>query len=1051
MSDELITHGSDARKQRRDAEEYDLIERVRPKFEQLRREHFARLEDESVPASEAHSLIDGFIGVLAQKFSDINELRVARNLLIEYISAGNASGSWEYSVPPAIQRRYRTAPTRTKRSLSHGVRASRVYQLWYERILGESALPSYRSGSARDCLADVVLSAVFHGGLHQKKAVVAFARLLCEEGKPIFRHKDLAWVDLIWSEKKSAVNYRSKAGDWQVLRRFYLDDFTLSFLTKLRCRSDLHTLTDIHEKTLIDMIYSRIRSLESCSPPDSVVYGLKSLSVICQGATVVTEMLKNVELSEALLQYANGKVFSASMRPEHHEYWLTGKAKFPIEESTEIHFSQFEKFSCEKQSGVSNATHPLSPILSKVHKTLTSSKANRKVSIKEAGKSLDQLSLGTTNIALLTLIGWLRSSLVRLQVSSADRYFSEIGPAWLQTMYDLDVPSLDDAEREELYEEILHYKRDKEFSYRVGRLKSLHKYLCQQYDLPMMSEFFTSYSGHGTQTRVRPGVISEPVFEKILLQLSRVNGLSAHELEGLRLMITLSYRIGFRRGELAKIRSCEVATAHGWHIEVCNNRYGNNKTASAKRRVSVRYLLKPEEFESYQAYVKHRVSLYGNAPMVLLFSRDSAENVPWDADAISRLFKYLLVAQGVHGMSFHHLRHSALSRLALALDSDYNGSSVHQLSGYSDDQAKFIREYFIAGKSTQLRDKFWVLADIAGHLSPGMTFSNYIHHTDLLVYERVRQFQPEISARSANLMTGLDVPLRDMFASSDNQRVKPAELRPIVLNRLSKHVNDLSIRSEDRDTSMSTSGSDDGHQEIFNAGRPRRSTLDDCYCALKALESGSIPLEVSVQMDIPIEQVESWLANAQLLQTYKTKHGCLRLFSKLRTKNAVGLPLTPPQPTEISERLLLSGRIGALRRVYRDDPVGLSWVLHYWLNHVITSKSSIRFNTESALIKYINILSSVIPKKSWLVVVCSCNEDENIHQEIRSLSHDFRKINRGSRYFQLALKHPDYMKIIKERGGKYKQYSSSSLRYIFHMLIVMIGHEKIARENDCLD
>ena len=127
-------------------------------------------------------------------------------------------------------------------------------------------------------------------------------------------------------------------------------------------------------------------------------------------------------------------------------------------------------------------------------------------------------------------------------------------------------------------------------------------------------------------------------------------------------------------------------------------------------------VLLDDELEFFQNYIGARRAWYPHITNPLMFSLPHSETVPYDGSMISELVKYLLIRQDCTDLTFHHLRHSALTNIMVVMDG--NQKLITQLTGYSIKQANYLRETLHNARADCRRDIYSAIAGLAGHLTP---------------------------------------------------------------------------------------------------------------------------------------------------------------------------------------------------------------------------------------------------------------------------------------------------------------------------------------------
>ena len=146
-------------------------------------------------------------------------------------------------------------------------------------------------------------------------------------------------------------------------------------------------------------------------------------------------MLEGIELPQALLECAAGRVGTVSLPPRYHQSWLmkTPQASPPIGFSLQDALSGCVKRDSKSASAETHNNHaysklPIDRIIREIRVALQSSVSGQKVTQKEAVSKLKSLSDKSLPLHASILVDWLVHTLTerKNKVSSAYRYFSEL-------------------------------------------------------------------------------------------------------------------------------------------------------------------------------------------------------------------------------------------------------------------------------------------------------------------------------------------------------------------------------------------------------------------------------------------------------------------------------------------------------------------------------------------------------------------------------------------------------------------------------------------------
>ncbi|MCD8521965.1 MAG: site-specific integrase [Saccharospirillaceae bacterium] len=1034
-------YGSAERAERRKKGETRIASVVRAEIDEQIRSRIPELVQPAPNPEKADTQLQEWISELRRNATEVRRLRLAYRYLTQKISEINTQQQWNLTLPPSVIRLKRPNPVRTLNNLALGRAVGGAYQDWHAYMLSRQ---TYKKVSHDEALADVLISAAIHGALAMPGALVALANTIIMGQRFIGRHGDHIWIDLVWkpdTEPENLPQVTPDGTEYLTIRRFYPDTLTLGLI---------HITTGIvktrHETLNEDIAWKLILNrLESVSPNQRFAE-IKSLKGFAAGALATTETLDDVELPQALIEVACGNLESSSLRPEHQMLWMQN---LPAQSSMQPISFFSGSFSHSSVSKTRKRERSIDGYIRSIDHALRPKDRGVKRGKNAALAELNEILSAETDDNFRIFTQWLIDSQDRLVVSSLKRYFEEIKFVWFLNTYDQVLEDLTEEEWIDLYEKMAETKDDpKARNYLLGRLKSLHEFLEKAINAPNLNRFFADTTSTKVRNRIRTGLISNQAFAGMLERLDCITDLDQHTIDGLKVLLILAIRTGMRRGELLKLRMKDVENSADRWIFVRENRYGSNKTYSALRRIPTRILLVGGEFEQFQRYLSARISRNDGNKNILLFSMPTTPSMQFDGNRISDLVKRLLVAQGLQDLSFHHLRHTAITNLMLVLEG--NPQLIEQLTPYSTAMALLIRKAIYSLNEDINRDRYWSLSALVGHLTPEVTFSNYIHVADLIIGERVRSYNPTLTLTAAQSFTGLMTTQmvavdRDQSKHSEVPTVKKAqqERYPInrqrerLINRLKKHIREFDpIHGQIAETESSS-----GEKIV----QKKNYSVEDCYTALKKLEEGkSIPF-VAMMQKIDEGTLERWLQNAQLLQAIKTRNNKERLFPERRKNTVFNLPLLPGKPADSGVAQEIDCFIGNLRDLYLSDREGFQWMLKYWLAVVNTAHSGIRFTKYEDLQQFRKTLDTVIKMNRWRLELYLADGDQKELGKWKSvIPHVILREDKtkASTFGMLHLSHPreaELLENINNGGENYQKYSSSVLRYLFHMLAIMVG------------
>ncbi|WP_201525897.1 site-specific integrase [Psychrobacter frigidicola] len=323
-----------------------------------------------------------------------------------------------------------------------------------------------------------------------------------------------------------------------------------------------------------------------------------------------------------------------------------------------------------------------------------------------------------------------------------------------------------------------------------GRLRAFHDYQREHYDAP-----YVNFPWGNNRQVVKANIVSPRIYCAMKEYLNS----SDLELEQKRLclvVLSLTYRTGMRINELIGIKvkditdiynSVSVRSIQKPRIILRPNRYRRLKSSSAKRVLPVDCLLKLDELElfidlyHYQARLKRRY----------LFSQGSGDQ-PLPHIFFSNLMKLIWdrLLLDDHDFTFHSLRHTAVSQLAVVLS---QSPLAQLLTDYDEEHCEVIGRGVLANNENQ--GAWFGLASFAGHLTCDTTFEYYIHTAHLLAGWQLSQAKLMLPLTVLQATTGINYQIvnrQDTTAyDATTKQVNLNKLRPYLIRKLADNKTPL--------------------------------------------------------------------------------------------------------------------------------------------------------------------------------------------------------------------------------------------------------------------
>jgi integrase len=1011
-------YGSAARKERQTKNKQKIIQQTH----KLIKIYLPQLSKEQVEIDDKiyEEQIKKIIKLLAEKYPKLKHLVIARNALTKYINNGNKDRRWQLKVPPPIVRASPDNPIRNLQSFK------KTRQLFEWKIKWENDLQQCSTYTKTELLACILVSAAIYGGLCIPEALEALKNKLINTLTPLECINDDIWIDLIIDTKNQAHNAIID-GKPCTIKPWFPDPVSLAFIHNFYINKQ--TLdNNITAASLIEILLNKVAKDFSKT--------MSKLSDFCIAAIGITEQLDGVHLSQAMQGYVLGKTPAASLNPDASKALLLEPKSYQAT-TTSLSATDTPK---QERSNKTNLLYNRNYeyIINQIKEALKAKKATEtKTSPTIAKTQLEAVLNSNLPSPISLLIQWfifLLSS--RRKVSTIRQYYYTIAKQWLLNTLDVDITTCTAEEFEMLYESILDDTSTlNKRTYQAEVLHRFHQYLMNHHGMPKLTSQLND-KNHYIHF-VRAAYIPESAFTKFIDSIEQQD-ISKHLKLTLKCLYIIAYRTGLRRGELLKLTLSNVEQSKERWLFITENRFGNNKSPNGLRKIPLSLLLTESELEFFEHYLSIKQKLNDNELKSLLFSIESSPYIPLSENQVSLLAKDQLSQIMGIPILFHHFRHTALSRLQIILEQDQQ--LIKQLCIYDEKQLNLILKAFGAQADPNI---YWSIASFAGHLSPESTFNNYLHFSEQIVANKLKQASLLFSPKLIKQISGLTHHYisRRLQSADFNTPVSIKRFEDKIKKNLKKHC---VIHHKKQPTTRKNS-------TVYKLNYYNESKIGGCYQALKLLEEEKSIDEISVQLNISPSIIRKWEAKARELALKKTTHGKSKLISQLKKNPPSGLALAPAKPTSHAELVELENVLNKLRNLYKkqQNKKRLCWCIDVYLEKVNRSTSVIAFSDPIKLNRFLTFMIQLFPRKRWelkftplqhksankhftLWLANSCNIDiKQTHQIVK----------RKSRYpkgkLTLKLLHPKHDKMVSKAKNA-SSYSTNILLYLFHILKIIL-------------
>ena len=544
---------------------------------------------------------------------------------------------------------------------------------------------------------------------------------------------------------------------------------------------------------------------------------------------------------------------------------------------------------------------------------------------------LKQEKAPINEIALLT---WFVHKRISNQPSSIQTYSNNITNRWLALTYGQNIDDFDEADFESLYAEIIGLSRTTSAKNETAKLlDDFHEHLVNVYGAEPVEPLSA-----GTVAHVKAGYISETMFQAILYACKNLN-INKEKKDAIYTALILGQRFGMRIGEIAKLKLTEISGTVE-DLEVRNNIYGDNKTSSALRSLPIDLLLSPEELRFLTALYHRRVEEKGQT----LIADASGQTV--FKNQLSQMVSGLI--KKVTGLSYltaHNLRHSCLSNIQLLhflYDSEtLNNTAAHEslkdLLPYEKADAWNIY-YKLFGSRKSISN--YIIAGVAGHSEPSVSFNNYIHFTDIQIGLQLWNIDYQLSENQKSYL--LQLPRR-------KQGFEVNEIYEYLLKKLKvEPLPRFEGKSKKYPSNYKEVEREFGFNEV--AKILRSYYIHDDFQQLLKL------------YDVSNDEFKKWHYRAKHLKEsseYQTKFGGSRLFSS-EQKHL----LVPSYNLIAEDQKVMEEMESNFKRLYlsKKHKEGLDWFIRYTLQNCEYTQNQIRFKDIEDFDQFLNCIINLLPK-----------------------------------------------------------------------------------------
>lgn len=951
--------------------------------------------------------------------------------ILKCIQKGNISGIWQLDLPTIPLEIERAELPYDETWFAKSQICAQFYQHWMNTIEHDGRTHY----SAELLLADLLLSAVFHSGIHNPKLLHVLAQSVAKKSA-LWADEDQIWIECEHTD--CATNFIDDKDVSRLQLRLFLSWPTLGLIYRWYRN---HKFTFSVPKTF-EMFEHWLNRFLIQSKFERI-----NVSKLCRYSQLCVQLHPGVFYPQVLSHVATNKLTSVGIpHTNWHELHQPYMPTTSCTGSVGLTCKSVEK---RKRNRSNNRIDRHSLFLTQLRSAIAEKiSATQKNTRQRASKALAAIydSLPLTQAEQI-LLGWLhRGSVVnKNQPSSLRTYLSSGGIPWLNLCYGEDIHRWSGDDFVAKYREILNIDKSsaeqvknadelddaapkyaKGVTYVAERLTSIHKYGVAVYGLEPLSE--NLIGGVREKPHIRAAYISEPLFRNMLNILQQTPSLTWRDKQILVCIAILAFRSGLRLGELVKLRVIDVDISDELWIYVRSTQLDNTKTDSAHRKMPLAVLLTEKEYEVVNHYFSSRFQAKTRSSAALMFPSNAGELIPLPDNDVSSPIQMALNACSKQQWTFHHLRHTAISRLQLLLHRDalelHSANSQLGLHLMPWDEARCMLIYN-AVMSGHPRGDYWALAQFAGHLSPETTLQSYLHFCDWVSFACLRQAQYDWGSKARCYFAGLSVrqlKILDWFDGPLTYR----QCYQTIRDRLSGYIKKIDCKPIEL-------------PPIKQAKTPKLDIFA-IQQILIAITRNEEFLDLLTYYRLTDSEIEQWLKKIDALKLLKTKQGRSRVFHPERIN-----PVIPGELHSHAEEIDFEELVVKARYIYKSNRNGLIEWIKYQLMHANSQNHPLSFRSLEELTSYVSIVKELLPVNR-ITIELHC-PDVDKKRWIAALP---KKINiieinscKGSRA-RLWIKHPEEDKIIQEQMKrnkvvkKFNRYSTPILHNLAFIISIRL-------------
>lgn len=580
-------------------------------------------------------------------------------------------------------------------------------------------------------------------------------------------------------------------------------------------------------------------------------------------------------------------------------------------------------------------------------------------------------------------------------------------------------PNTDEPEAYKTQSRLDNLKINQSFTY--GRLRAFHMYQVQNFGAPKVS-----FEWGENKQIIKADMVSPRLYHAIQDRI-KTSKLTTQQKQLCHTILALAYRTGMRINELAGIKLADIEHYTHPNILLAPNAYRRLKSSSAKRRQLIQYLLKPHELDDFKNLYMHQRNL---GTRYLFAQGDGKQPLPtYFFSNLMRVLWDALLGKDNHSFTFHSLRHTAISQLALVI----NETPLAQvMTDYSVIECQQITDA-LAGNH-QKQGAWFALASHVGHLTCDTTFEHYIHIAHLLAGWQLSQASLKLPISIlVNITTNKNIKVIDyQKVYHQDKTAYSAESKEVELKKLRRHfVKNLNVY----DVPLFTASENNEHQHI---SKQLSSVHDDAKPSI-FIEARyhSVIAFLNEMKGLKVAQRESQIENLAIKYDIHISDAH-KIYQRAYHLNDNKLMVTARGQ---SAQTLSSLALDNTYQMSINDPEALRQFVNIYQAKHIKTRSYLKFGIKKSqhklLAEFMKIGCQIIEPHHWQILSNSkqaVREFKNQHELEDRIMTAARNDCEG---FEVRV----VKKVGSNLADKSGYESSGVLKFIGSLLVVLVGFE----------